>query len=317
MAERICVFGAGAFGTAIATVLARSGVPVGLYCNTREQAAEIRAHSSNGRYFPGFRLPDGISPTDDFRDALSADIHFLAFPARTMSTYVESVDDRATLTVVNLVKGFHERHLTFANLFERELPNIRYVALKGPTFARQLFLGEPSGLTCGSRDPASIAAIRELFRDTSVDVDGCGAPDAVDAISAIKNVYAIAIGMAASLGFAENTIYMLLSRIVREIRSAFGKLGLEDAVFYNYAGLGDIMLTSMCDTSRNRTFGTMLGRGVPIDFERSGFLAEGVRSIGILRREMDGVDLPILQTINNVLSGRAAPLSLLQSLHSK
>lgn len=317
MADRLCVFGAGAFGTAIATVLARSGVPVDLYCNTREQAAEIRAHSSNGRYFPGFRLPDGINPLDDLSEALAADIHFLAFPARTMSSYIESVDDRVGLTAVNLVKGFHEQHLTFANLFERELPKIRYVTLKGPTFARQLFLGEPSGLTCGSRDPASAAVVKELFSNTSIDLDSSSAPDAVDAISAMKNVYAIAIGMAASLGFAENTIYMLLSRIVREIRSAFGKLGLDEAVFYNYAGLGDIMLTSMCDTSRNRTFGTMLGRGVPIDFERSGFLAEGVRSISILRREMDGVELPILHTISNVLSGRGEPLSLLQSLHSK
>ena len=311
----LSVLGAGSFGTAVATALARGGNAVTLLCRTPEQAAEIEATRRNARFFPGHPIDPLIAATADTDAALGADIVFLAFPSRAMDDYAHRIAAAArpgapeTKIVVNLIKGLHPTRFTFAELFAAVAPHVGYVALKGPTFSRPLFLGEWSGMTVGADDPATGETVAGLFAHAgALATDRIGSARSVDVASALKNVYAIALGLVGSTGPSENTTFMAATLVIKELRGVLASLGCDPAVLWSFAGVGDILLTGLCDTSRNRTIGLMMGKGVPIDLVASDFVAEGVRAVDALEAHLgDGVATPLLDAVAAVLHGRAAP----------
>jgi glycerol-3-phosphate dehydrogenase (NAD(P)+) len=305
----VAVLGAGAFGTAIATAMARAGTPVTLLCHSDAHARAIAETGENARYFPGHMLPEGITTTADLSGAIGAQFLFLAFPAKVMDDYAARIaaEGRPGAIVVNLAKGLHAEHFTFAELFRRVAPTTRYVALKGPTFARPLFLGEWSGMTCGAEDPAVVDAVIALFGKAAIAFDRSASPDTVDIASALKNVYAITLGLVGSTGPSENTVYLAVTLVLREMRAILAGLGLDEGVMLSFAGVGDTLLTGLCDTSRNRTLGLMLGKGLTIDPARSDFLTEGVRAVETLRAHLHGIDAPFLKAVADVLAGRETP----------
>ncbi|HEU0066885.1 MAG TPA: NAD(P)H-dependent glycerol-3-phosphate dehydrogenase, partial [Sphingomonas sp.] len=276
------------------------------------QDAAIRATGQNARYFPGVHLPDGMSTTTHFAAVADADALFLAYPARLMDDFAAQIaaHARADATIVNLVKGLHPAHFTFAALFRHVAPQRRYVALKGPTFARPLFLGEWSGLTCGSDDADAVDATIALFDRAPIVFDRATSADAVDVASALKNVYAIALGLVGSTGPSENTVYMAATLVVRELRTILCALGYGEGVVTSFAGIGDTLLTGLCDTSRNRTLGLMIGKGIPLDTGRSDFLAEGVRAVAAIEAHLSGIHTPLLHTVADVLAGRVPPTAI-------
>lgn len=311
---RISVLGAGSFGTAIANAVAQSGHDVTLLCHGQAQADEIARTRFNRRYFPDHAINDRIVPTADRARAIDADLLFLAFPARALDEFIAEFAALSGQPVaINLIKGLHPEFFTFAQLFAARLPHIDYVALKGPTFARPMFLGELSGMTCGARSRETQQRVAALFRGTNVVVDFFDVPEAVDLISAVKNVYAVAVGISAALGLSENTTFLLVARIIKEIRLITDTLGYGPDILLTHSGLGDILLTGLCDTSRNRTLGFMLGRGLHIDTERSSFLAEGVRAFSILRDKVDA-PLQLLNVIIDIVEHRIEPVALLERL---
>ena len=307
------MLGAGAFGTAVGAVLARAGHDVAMLCRTPAQAELIRETGQNARYFPGQHLPDRMTTTTDFAEVAGADALFLAFPARVMDGYARDIAaTHPDALVVNLVKGLHPQHFTFAELFRQVAPHVRYVALKGPTFARPLFLGEWSGLTCGGSDSCVQATI-ELFHNAPIVFDRSISADAVDVASALKNVYAIALGLVGSTGPSENTVYMAATLVLRELRTILLGLGYDESVVTSFCGVGDTLLTGLCDTSRNRTLGLMVGKGIPLDTTRSDFLAEGVRAVAAIEAHLQGIHTPILHTVADVLAGRKQPTAIFET----
>lgn len=311
--SHVAMLGAGAFGTAVGAVLARAGHAVTMLCRTPEQAAVIRSTGQNARYFPGQHLPAGMSTTTAIDDVVGADALFLAFPARVMDDYARLIAGaHPDALVVNLVKGLHPEHFTFAELFRQVAPQVRYVALKGPTFARPLFLGEWSGLT-GGGTPSCVDAVVELFANAPIVFDRSDSADAVDVASALKNVYAIALGLVGSTGPSENTVYMAATLVLRELRTILTGLGYDEGVVTSFAGVGDTLLTGLCDTSRNRTLGLMVGKGIPLDTSRSDFLAEGVRAVAAIESHLEGIHTPILHTVADVLAGRKTPVAIFET----
>ena len=309
----LAVLGAGSFGTAVATALARGGNAVALLCRTPEQAAEIERDHQNPRFFPGHSLSPLIAATADLDEALAAEIVFLAFPSRAMDDYAQRIAaGPAGRVVVNLIKGLHPDRFTFADLFAQAAPQVGYVALKGPTFSRPLFLGEWSGMTVGADDAATGDRVAALFAGAgALAIDRIGSARSVDVASALKNVYAIALGLVGSTGPSENTTFMAATLVIKELRRVLDALGCDPAVLWSFAGVGDILLTGLCDTSRNRTIGLMMGKGVPIDLVRSDFVAEGVRAVDALEAHLGGkVETPLLDAVAAVLHGRAAPSSI-------
>ena len=313
----LAVLGAGSFGTAIATALARGGNPVTLLCRTEQQAAQIRDGRENPRFFPGHSLLPLIDATADADAALAGEVLFLAFPSRVMDDYAHRIAAAARpgTVVVNLIKGLHPDHFTFAELFAAVAPGVGYVALKGPTFSRPLFLGEWSGMTCGADDPALGDRITALFAGAGALVlDRIGSARSVDVASALKNVYAIALGLVGSTGPSENTTFMAATLVIKELRRVLDALGCDPEVLWSFAGVGDVLLTGLCDTSRNRTIGLMMGKGVPIDLVRSDFVFEGVRAVDALEAHLGGrCATPLLDAVAAVLHGRAAPTRVFEA----
>jgi len=305
----LAVLGAGSFGTAIATALARGGNPVTLLCRTPAQSAEINDAHHNPRFFPGHTLSPLIDATADLDAVIGRDMLFLAFPSKVMDEYAGRIaaGGKPGGTVVNLIKGLHPHHFTFADLFEKTAPTTRYVALKGPTFSRPLFLGEWSGMTCGADNPADGARVTALFGNSALAIDTVASASSVDIASALKNVYAIALGLVGSTGPSENTTFMAATLVIKELRAVLGSLGCHPDVLWSFAGVGDILLTGLCDPSRNRTIGLMMGKGIPIDLVRSDFVAEGVRAVDALEAHLGEVDTPLLDAVAEVLHGRAGP----------
>lgn len=311
--SRVAMLGAGAFGTAVGAVLARAGHEVTMLCRTAAQAETIRATGQNARYFPGQTLPAGMATTADFGAVADADALFLAFPAKVMDDYAATIAAaHPDALVINLVKGLHPTHFTFAELFRQVAPGVRYVALKGPTFARPLFLGEWSGLTCGGAQ-ACVDTVVDLFAGAPIVFDRTDSADAVDVASALKNVYAIALGLVGSTGPSENTVYMAATLVLRELRTILTGLHYDESVVTSFAGVGDTLLTGLCDTSRNRTLGLMIGKGIPLDTSRSDFLAEGVRAVAAIESHLEGLHTPILHTVADVLAGERTPVAIFET----
>jgi glycerol-3-phosphate dehydrogenase (NAD(P)+) len=321
----IAVLGGGSFGTAVATALARGGNAVMLLCRTPEQAAEIQETRRNPRFFPGHAIDPLIAATADADAAMAADILFLAFPSRAMDDYAGRIAAAAKpgtagkKLVVNLIKGLHPARFTFAELFAATAPHVEYVALKGPTFSRPLFLGEWSGMTVGADDPVAGDRVAGLFAGAgALAIDRIGSARSVDVASALKNVYAIALGLVGSTGPSENTTFMAATLVIQELRGVLHALGCAPDVLWSFAGVGDVLLTGLCDTSRNRTIGLMMGKGVPIDLVASDFVAEGVRAVDALEAHLGAgphrrAATPLLDAVAAVLHGRAAPAHVFEA----
>ncbi|MBB5716052.1 NAD(P)H-dependent glycerol-3-phosphate dehydrogenase [Sphingomonas aerophila] len=310
----IAVLGAGSFGTAIATALARGGNRVRLLSRTAEQAEAINTTRENSRFFPGHTLNPLISATASLDEVLGARVLFLAFPSKVMDGYATQIGAGAApgTVVVNLIKGLHPDHFTFAELFRHVAPDVSYVALKGPTFSRPLFLGEWSGMTCGADDPAVGKRVTDLFGGGALALDAIPSAASVDIASALKNVYAIALGLVGSTGPSENTTYMAATLVIKELRRVLDAMGCHPDVLWSFSGVGDILLTGLCDTSRNRTIGLMMGKGIPIDLVRSDFVAEGVRAVDALEAHCGHVDTPLLDAVAEVLHGRQGPAHIFE-----
>jgi len=300
------VVGGGAFGTAIAEAIARSGRPVKLLCRTQIQASSIQTTGRNLTYFPTIVLSGLIEATADCGVCSGADVLFLAFPARELTkSFQQRIMPilRAGTIVVNLIKGFDEEFLTFARRFAIIAPHLEYVSLKGPTFARPVLLNEFGGMTIGATSAHSDTSVRSLFSHSLLDFDSSSSPDAVDAVSALKNIYAILLGIFASSNFGENSTFGLMSKILKEARNVLIALDVSPEILDNYCGTGDILLTGLCETSRNRTFGIMLGKGVIVDSSCNNFLAEGARSVSIVAGRVNPVVGPMVHDLKMLIDG--------------
>jgi glycerol-3-phosphate dehydrogenase (NAD(P)+) len=173
-------------------------------------------------------------------------------------------------------------------------------------------LGEWSALTCGTDHDPDADCVISTFKGASIDFDRLHSAHDADVVSALKNAYAIVMGIAASLGLSDNTNYLLITKILKEIGAVMKELQIEDTALASYCGIGDILLTSLCDTSRNRTLGIMIGKGIPVDPLRNDFLAEGVRTIDILLNHVQTDTAPILKILHEIMYGGQPATSIVR-----
>lgn len=311
--KTVAVIGGGAFGTAIAVAVARSGARVKIFCRRDGQADIINASGYNADYLPHVRLPSSIVATSDLTECLGADVCFLAVPSRFLGEYSSKLAAAATgqNIVVNLAKGLDPDYFTFDKIFLPFRNKITYVTLKGPTFARQLANGEPSSFTVGATELAAAQRVADLFCSSAVAFDYHSCPASVDLVSALKNVYAIVLGIGRAIDLSDNSTYMLTTDVLREAAQVMNAISHDGDVLSKYCGVGDMLLTGSCDSSRNRTLGIMLGKGVPIDHSRTDFLTEGVRTVRIMLGLVGRQTAPFIGFLDDVLAARVRPNQLM------
>ncbi|MBS0617399.1 MAG: NAD(P)-dependent glycerol-3-phosphate dehydrogenase [Spirochaetes bacterium] len=322
---RISVVGAGSFGTALAKLIAENGHDVLIWSHSKDTADAIREHRENTIYLKGIALPKNIAVATDFDAALRhAELIISATPTQAIREVYGS-DERAAAIDVPIVvasKGIEKRtHLLVCDLFkqlfgEKKKQNLFF--LSGPSFAREMALKMPTAITIAGYDSARLPEIQKVFHNEYFRAYATPDVVGVELGGALKNVMAIATGIADGLRFGSNTRSAIITRGLAEIVRLGEKLGAKPMTFMGLAGMGDLVLTCTGDLSRNRTVGIKLGQGMSLAQIQSEMrmVAEGVpttESAHELAQKL-GVEMPITEAVFQVLYKEKPALDAIREL---
>ncbi len=326
--QTIAVLGAGAWGTALAVMLARGGTRVRLCVRRETHLTEIRATAENKSYLPGIAIPESIELTSDWRKAVAdVDTIVLAVPSRHARAALEPLVDsiRVGAVLISATKGVEEGTLLTMTALIRELASKRAHAavLSGPGFAAEVARGRPAALVAAASNEAIAIRVRNQFASRTVRVYSSTDVIGVELAGAAKNVIAIAAGASDGLGLGSSARAAVITRGLAEImRLAEAAGGLRETIA-GLSGLGDLVLTCTGDLSRNRAVGIRLARGEVLevgDGEGEGRpVAEGIanaRAIRALAKRL-GVEMPIVDGVYRALYEAAAPATIVNELLSR
>jgi glycerol-3-phosphate dehydrogenase (NAD(P)+) len=308
---RVAVFGAGSWGTTFAKVLADAGTEVVLWSRRREIAEAIAEKRENPDYLPGVTLPAGLVSTSDPRLALdgATDV-VLAVPSQSLRHNLTAwrglIDPSATL--ISLAKGVELgtlKRMSEVIVEVMDVPAEQVAVVTGPNLAKEIAAEQPTASVVACIDHDRAVAVQQActtgyFRPyTNTDVVGC------ELGGACKNVIALSCGMAAGLGFGDNTLATLITRGLAETARLGEALGADPMTFAGLAGLGDLVASCSSPLARNRSFGARLGRGETVAQAQAalhGQVAEGVKSCSAIRdlARHHGVEMPITEVVHRV-----------------
>ena len=309
---KVAVLGAGAWGTALAKLLADKGDPVSIYCRRPDLVAQINDEHVNGHYLPSARLPPNLVASVDPEEVLEgASMVIFVAPSHATREVARLVARKvpAHTPIVSATKGIENDSLTFVDeILTAELPEAthrHFAFLSGPSFAKELAAGLPTGVVIASTDERVRQHVMRRFHAPYMRTYASHDVTGVECGGAIKNVIAIAAGAADGLGFGHNTRAMLITRGLAEMVQLSLVRGGEAITLAGLAGMGDLVLTCTGDLSRNRTVGIELGKGRKLAeiVASLGHVAEGVKtakSAYDLSKKL-GIELPIIGEVYRVL----------------
>ncbi len=309
--SKVTVLGCGSWGTALAIVLAAKGQPVQMWCRRSEQAAEMNEQRENKQYLPGVVLPDGIGVTTDLGAALQdVDYAVLAVPSQSLRETLEKIKELlpAKTVLINTAKGLEVgSKLRMSQVAESVIPDSRqrFVALYGPSHAEEVGRGLPAAVVSCSENPVAAEAVQDLFMAPAFRVYTNDDLIGVEIGGAIKNVIAIATGIAIGLGVGDNAQAALLTRGMAEITRLGIALGADPMTFSGLTGIGDLVVTCTSRHSRNHRCGLALGQGKKLEqiLADMGMVVEGVKTTKAtveLAHELH-ISMPIAEEMYKVL----------------
>ncbi|MBX6745763.1 MAG: NAD(P)-dependent glycerol-3-phosphate dehydrogenase [Acetobacteraceae bacterium] len=305
---KICVLGAGAWGTALAIQAARAGMAVSLWARDPARAAVIQKTRENARHLPGARLSPAINVTGDAAAALhGAVLAIVAVPAQHMRAVLERLPE-PTLPLVIGAKGVEQGTLKLPLEVAAEVrPQAPAAVLSGPNFAGEIAFGLPAATVIASHDPDLRNRAGDLLASPGFRIYGGDDPIGVQVGGAAKNVIAIAAGAVIGAGLGENARAALVTRGLAELSRLTVALGGKAETAAGLSGLGDLLLTTTGPGSRNTSLGTELGRGRSLEEALAGrvSVAEGVATAPaiVARAAQVGVELPICAAVADLLAG--------------
>ena len=308
---KLGVLAAGAWGTALAANWAQRH-QVTIWAREPEVVAAINADHINHRFLPNIALPPALRATGELADVQGADVLVLATPVAGLRVTLEALKTRyGAMPLPPLVwvcKGFEpQTGLLPHQVVRAVLGDVPAAALSGPSFAQEVAKGLPTAVTLGAADLALAERLAERLHTPSLRLYASGDVVGVEVGGAVKNVLAIATGIADGLSLGHNARAALMTRGLAEIGRLCERLGGQRETLMGLAGLGDLILTCTGDLSRNRQVGLALGAGKTLEetLESLGHVAEGVgtaREVARLATELQ-VDMPIAQAVAAVIRG--------------
>ena len=321
-AAPLVVLGAGAWGTALAVAAARRQAVL-IWARDPDQAAAMQAERVNARYLPGVRLPVQLQVTSDRTLALAACQEALVIVGTPMAGLRDSLGSLpAGARTLWLCKGFEAGSGALGHEIAASLrPDLRCGVLSGPSFALEVARGQPTALVAACSDTALAQDAVQALHDDNLRIYTSSDPIGVEVGGAVKNVMAIATGVADGLQLGQNARAALITRGLAEMIRLGLALGARAETFMGLSGLGDLVLTATGDLSRNRRVGLMLAAGLalPDVLAQLGHVAEGVLTAPNLqaRARSLAVDLPITDAVVAVLAGRLSPAQALRQLMAR
>ncbi|MDF3821917.1 NAD(P)-dependent glycerol-3-phosphate dehydrogenase [Leptospira sp. 96542] len=322
---KIGIIGAGSFGTALGSILADKGYEVTLWTRSEEQARSIGVNHINNKHMPDLVLPDKLGASTNLIDVVKdKDMIVSAPPSHALSGILQQIKDHIPpkVPIVSASKGIENESLRLVSeIFESELPgqfHSQLSYLSGPSFAKEMVKRVPTIVSIASKNEATAKRVQEIFSFTyfrtywTPDVVG------VEVGGAIKNVIAIAAGVADGLGFGQNTRAALITRGLNEITRMGLKMGADPMTFLGPSGMGDLVLTCCGEASRNRTVGFRLGKGEKLKdiLGSMNEVAEGVKTTLSAKNLSDklGVEMAITNEVYRMLYEDKDPKEVVKAL---
>ena len=308
---KISVIGSGGWGIALAILLHKNGHNLTIWSFDKKEAEELKTTRENKTKLPNILLPEDIKVTDDLKEAVNdKDILILAVPSKAIRSVSKSLKDiiKDNQIIVNVAKGLEEDTLkTMTDIIEEELKekNPQVAVLSGPSHAEEVGKGIPTTCVVSAHNKELTLYLQNIFMNPSFRV--YTSPDmlGIEIGGALKNVIALAAGIADGLNYGDNTKAALITRGIKEISALGVAMGGEQSTFYGLTGLGDLIVTCASMHSRNRRAGILLGQGKTLDeaIKEVNMVVEGVYSAksALMAAKKYNVEIPIIEQVNAVL----------------
>ena len=308
---KISVIGSGGWGIALTILLHKNGHDLTIWSFDKKEAEELKITRQNKTKLPNILLPEDVKVTDDLREAVdNKDILILAVPSKAIRSVSKSLKNiiKDNQIIVNVAKGLEEDTLkTMTDIIEEELKdkNPKVAVLSGPSHAEEVGRGIPTTCVVSAHNKELTLYLQNIFMNPSFRV--YTSPDmlGVEIGGALKNVIALAAGIADGLNYGDNTKAALITRGIKEISSLGVAMGGEQSTFYGLTGLGDLIVTCASMHSRNRRAGILLGQGKTLDeaIKEVNMVVEGVYSAksALMAAKKYNVEIPIIEQVNAVL----------------
>ena len=308
---KISVIGSGGWGIALTILLHKNGHDLTIWSFDKKEAEELKKTRQNKTKLPNILLPEDVKVTDDLKEAVDdKDILILAVPSKAIRSVSKSLKNiiKDNQIIVNVAKGLEEDTLeTMTDIIEEELKdkNPKVAVLSGPSHAEEVGIGIPTTCVVSAHNKELTLYLQNIFMNPSFRV--YTSPDmlGVEIGGALKNVIALAAGIADGLNYGDNTKAALITRGIKEIASLGVAMGGEQSTFYGLTGLGDLIVTCASMHSRNRRAGILLGQGKTLDeaIKEVNMVVEGVYSAksALMAAKKYNVEIPIIEQINAVL----------------
>ena len=318
---KITVLGGGSFGTAMANLSSKNGCDVTLWVRDKRTVKSMQKTHINKKYLPDHKLDERLQFTHDLQAAVKGkDLIFVAVPSAAFRETLQKIAPFISAqAIVSLTKGMEKD--TFAlmsDVIADELPNVAFGVMSGPNLAKEIMNNMPSATVIASQSAALRLAVQTALHSAFFRVFASDDLIGVELGGALKNIYAIAMGMAAAYDIGENTKAMILTRALAEM-SRFGvQAGANPLTFLGLSGVGDLYATCSSTLSRNYQIGNMLGRGMSLDqaIKKLGQTAEGINTIQQVNEKAikEGIYMPITHALHDIIYEDKAPLGVALNL---
>ena len=325
---RVAVIGAGSFGTVLADIAAHNQCDVKIYARRTELVEEINLNRRNSRYHPELELHDSIRAVSDLREVVhGADIALLSVPSKSMDHVCSELARVITeeTALLSTTKGIRsDGFKLMSQVISERLPDHPVGVLSGPNLAREVAERHLTASVVASQSPIVRKLTRDAFATKYFRLYSSEDLISVELGGALKNIYAIAAGLADGLGVGQNTRALLITRSLAEMSRLSAHMGGNPLSFLGLAGVGDLYVTSVSPLSRNFRVGKALAEGHTLQAAEAdlGQVAEGVNTLRLVYEKCreDVVAMPILSALYEVIFGgrpvRQTALRMMQAVHT-
>ena len=327
-AMKITVIGAGTWGTALGRALASKGLDVCIWSRFPEEILHLSATRTHPN-LPGSVIPETIAFTSDITSSVAGSAFVImavpsVFTRETIHDFAPYIDPKTI--IVSAAKGIESKTLmTLTEVIEEEMSSSgkanSVVALSGPTHAEEVARDLPTLIVCACENLDAAKEVQQLFDGTCIrpyiNPDAKG----VQICGALKNVEALAVGIARGLGYGDNTCAAMITRGMEEIRRLGLAMGCREKTFFGLAGIGDLIVTATSQHSRNNRAGYLIGQGKNAEeaVREIGMVVEGMNALpaAITLCERFGMEMPLIEAVRSIVLDHAAPSDVVRDLMSR
>jgi glycerol-3-phosphate dehydrogenase (NAD(P)+) len=320
--HKVAVIGGGSFGTALAHVVATNHSETRLWMRDELRAVDAQSSRENKRYLPGHSLAQALTISSDLQAVISGcDVVFVSVPSSSFREVIQAIRPfiEESMGVVSTTKGIGRDGFTvMSEILKQELPSNVIGVLSGPNFAKEMIQGQLTGSVIASVDDGLIKKVQDILGSRLFRIYSSHDCYGVELAGALKNIYALIVGMAQARHYGQNTLALLMTRALSEMGRFAHALGADPMTFLGLAGVGDLFLTCNSNLSRNYRVGYAMGKGKSLTaaMKSVGQVVEGVNTLRLVKPKAQelNVEMPLVDALYALLFEGASADSIIDQL---